>query len=85
MTRFGALNRASCPRTCSISSTSVHAAPSFSVTNATGTSPHFSSGAATTATSSTAAWLVSASSISTEEMFSPPEMMMSLARSRSSM
>ena len=37
-----------------------------------------------TATSSTAGCVSMACSISTVEMFSPPEMMMSLARSRSS-
>jgi hypothetical protein len=55
ITRLGALNRASRRRACSISSAPLAAAPSLSVTNATGTSPHFSSGAATTATSRTAA------------------------------
>src|SRR6185312_3569789 len=56
-------------------------APGFNVTKACGVSPHFSSGAATTAASITDGCLYSTSSTSSEEMFSPPEMMMSLARS----
>jgi hypothetical protein len=51
------------------------------VTKAQGISPHLSSGFATTAASSTAGWRYSAPSTSIEEMFSPPEMMMSLLRS----
>ena len=50
--------------------------------NAQGVSPHFSSGCATTAAASTAGWRYSASSTSIDEMFSPPEMMMSFERSR---
>ena len=56
-------------------------APGFSSTKAQGTSPHFSSGLATTAQSSTASWAIRQLSTSTELTFSPPEMMMSLARS----
>jgi hypothetical protein len=82
---LGALKRASCVRTWSISSALVAVAFSLRATNATGTSPHFSSAAATTAASNTAGCEASDCSISTDEMFSPPEMMMSLARSRSSM
>src|SRR5262249_20220007 len=57
--------------------------PGLSSTTAHGVSPHFSSGLATTATTWTAGCLYSASSTSIEEMFSPPEMMMSLERSLS--
>ena len=56
-------------------------APSFKVTKAQGVSPHFSSGLATTAASITAGWRYSTSSTSIEEIFSPPEMMMSFERS----
>jgi hypothetical protein len=61
-------------------------APGFSSTKAQGTSPHLSSGLATTAhlapeSGLTAGWCISAPSTSTELTFSPPEMMMSLARS----
>ena len=59
--------------------------PGLSVTNALGRSPHFSSGTATTAHSMTAGCLATACSTSMVEMFSPPEMMMSFLRSRSSM
>ena len=62
-------------------SASVTSAPSRTSRNAHGTSPHFGSGAATTAATSTAGWRYSTSSTSTLEMFSPPEMMMSLLRS----
>jgi len=47
--------------------------------------PHFSSGTPVTAASSTAWWVRSACSISTVEMFSPPEITTSLARSKSCM
>ena len=50
-------------------------------TNARGTSPQRSSGTPTTATSSTAGCAASAFSTSTDEMFSPPEMMRSFLRS----
>ena len=63
------------------SSAVIGSAPGFNVTNAHGVSPHFSSGRATTAASRTAAWLYSTSSTSIVEMFSPPEMIMSLERS----
>ena len=46
-----------------------------------GVSPHVASGWATTAASITAGWPCSTSSTSWEEMFSPPEMITSLARS----
>src|SRR5438552_3353063 len=52
-----------------------------SSTTAHGTSPHLSSGTATTATPCTAGCVMSTSSTSIEETFSPPEMMMSFERS----
>ena len=52
--------------------------------NATGTSPQRSCGAATTAASETESWALSACSTSIVAMFSPPEMITSLRRSRSS-
>ena len=55
-----------------------------SVTKAFGRSPQNSSGTPTTATSSTAGWRLRARSTSMVEMFSPPVMMMSFWRSRSS-
>src|SRR5262249_16873440 len=54
-------------------------------TTAHGVLPHFWSGRATTADSRTAGWRLSAISTSIDEMFSPPEMMMSFARSLISM
>src|ERR1700682_1979034 len=83
-TLLGALKCASTERACSMSPFSDNCAPGFRETKATGTSPHFWSGPATTAASSTAGCAASARSTSSEEMFSPPEMMMSLARSFSS-
>src|SRR5215218_4060652 len=59
--------------------------PCLSTTNALGRSPHFSSGMATTAASITAGWRDTACSTSMVEMFSPPEMMMTLFLSRISM
>ena len=59
--------------------------PVCRVTNAFGRSPQCSSGTATTAHSRTAGWRATACSTSMVEMFSPPEMMMSFLRSRSSM
>ena len=56
-------------------------APGFRVTKACGVSPQVSSGRATTAASRTSGWRYSTSSTSSELMFSPPEMMMSFARS----
>ena len=80
----GALKRAMRVRQCSINSSGVASAPSRSVTNAFGRSPQRSCGIATTAHSSTAGCAASACSTSIVEMFSPPEMITSLARSRSS-
>ena len=68
----------------SMISSSLVAAASLRVTNAFGRSPHRSSGIATTAHSSTAGWALIACSTSIDEMFSPPEMITSLLRSRSS-
>ena len=65
----------------SIISSSVASCPCLSTTNALGRSPHFSSGMATTAASITAGWRDTACSTSMVEMFSPPEMMMSLSLS----
>ena len=64
-----------------ISSSAETLSPGLSSTKAHGVSPISSSGFATTAASCTAGCLKSASSTSIEEMFSPPEMMMSLERS----
>jgi len=55
------------------------------VTNAFGRSPRRSFGIPITAHSRTAGWAQMVCSTSMLEMFSPPEMMMSLLRSRSSM
>jgi len=55
------------------------------LTKALGRSPHLASGTATTAHSMTAGCLATVCSTSMVEMFSPPEMMMSFLRSRSSM
>src|SRR6185312_8601903 len=83
-TASGALNPGSDSRAKAISSGSVTSPPSRSVTKAIGRSPHFSLGMAVTAASSTSGWRSSTCSTSIVETFSPPEMMMSLARSRSS-
>ena len=55
--------------------------PGFSTTMAAGTSPHLSLGAATTAHSNTAGCEKIARSTSMDEIFSPPEMMISFLRS----
>src|SRR5262249_31675540 len=55
---------ASLERQWASSAPAVNVRPGFSVTNALGTSPHFSSGIATTAASSTAGWLTTACSTS---------------------
>ena len=65
-------------------SASLAVAPSLRVTNALGRSPQTSCGIATTAQSSTAGCALIACSTSIEEMFSPPEMITSFPRSRSS-
>ena len=51
------------------------------VTNAQGTSPHFSSGMATTATSDMSGWVAMMLSTSMLEIFSPPDIMMSIVPS----
>ena len=77
----GTLNRARRPRQNVRSSAAVSEASGLSTISAIGASPRNSSGAATTAHSRTAGWAAIATSISTDEMFSPPLMMMSLERS----
>src|SRR6266536_4096231 len=57
----------------------------LSTTRAFGTSPHLGSGTPTTATSSTAGCSYSSPSTSTDEIFSPPLTITSLARSTISM
>ena len=81
VTAFGTLNLASWPRQCSISASSLVVAPSRNATYATGTSPHFSSGRPTTATSLTASCSYSTRSTSELAMFSPPDTIMSFRRS----
>ena len=51
--------------------------PSLTSTNAQGVSPHFSSSFATTATAITSGCLYIASSTSMEDMFSPPDIIIS--------
>ena len=58
--------------------------PSLSSTNAQGTSPHFSSGLDTTAAANILGFLYNVSSTSIEEIFSPPDMIMSFDLSLSS-
>src|SRR2546425_1171757 len=84
-TAAGHLKCAMCWRQNSMTSASVAFIPGLRVTKAFGRSPHLSSGTATTAHSMTAGWRATACSTSMVEMFSPPEMMMSFLRSRSSM
>ena len=67
-----------------MSSSVVPALGSFNSIKAQGLSPHFSSGLATTAAVKTFGCIYRAFSTSMEEMFSPPEIMMSLDRSFSS-
>ena len=52
--------------------------PSINSTNAQGASPHFSSGLATTAANDTEGCLAIVFSISIDEIFSPPEIIISL-------
>src|SRR5580698_5362820 len=80
----GALNLARCWRQKAMMSSSLTWSwPGRFSTKAQGVSPHFSSDLATTAANRTAGWRFSTFSISMEEIFSPPEMMMSLERSLS--
>ena len=81
---LGALKPGRVSRENAISSAAVSSAPGRSATKPFGRSPHFSSEIATTAASSTSGCRTSALSTSIVEMFSPPEMMMSFARSRTS-
>ena len=75
---FGILNPANVSLQKSINSLSVTSLSlTFSI-KAAGTSPHFSSGFATTAAIDTAGCLDKVFSISMEEMFSPPEIIISL-------
>src|SRR5437867_3242779 len=83
-TAAGHLKWAMCWRQNSMISPSLDRIPGLSVTKALGRSTHLSSGTATTAHSITAGWRATACSTSIVEMFSPPEMMMSFFRSRSS-
>src|SRR5437667_5928182 len=83
-TAAGHLKCAMCCLQKSMISRSLVWCPGLSVTNAFGRSPHFSSGTATTAHSITAGWRATHWSASMVEMFSPPEIMMSFLRSRSS-
>ena len=55
--------------------------PGRATTTAQTRSPSAGSGTGMTATSATAGWVISRSSTSLDEMFSPPRMMMSLSRS----
>src|SRR5438445_58484 len=84
-TAAGALKWARCCLQNSMISGSVAVRPGLSVTKALRRSPHLSAGTATTAHSRTAGCLTTVCSTSIVEMFSPPEMMMSFFRSRSSM
>src|ERR1700732_5253943 len=79
-TAFGVLKPGIWARQNAMISASVALALSFNSMNAQGTSPHLESGFATTAANNTAGCLCSTSSTSIEEMFSPPEMLMSLER-----
>ena len=86
MTVLGTLKAAMCSRQNSMISASLTgAAAGVKSTNAQGVSPHLSWGRATTATSITAGCWCRTDSTSIVEMFSPPEMMMSLDRSFNSM
>jgi len=84
-TAFGHLKWARCSRQKSMRSAPEASAPGFNATKAFGTSPHFGCGIPTTAHSRTAGCFTRVCSTSMVEMFSPPLMMMSFLRSRSSM
>src|SRR5690348_14382115 len=80
----GALNFARCWRQkARMSSSLTMSCPGRFSTKAQGVSPHLASALATTAAKRTAGWRESTFSISMDEIFSPPEMMMSLERSLS--
>src|SRR5471030_1220850 len=80
-TARGTLKPARWALQCATSSAALTVAPAFNSTKAQGVSPQRGSGFATTAAARTAGWRYSTSSISMLEIFSPPEMMMSLLRS----
>ena len=77
-TFLGNLNPAKVSLQNFIISSSVAFFPSISSINAQGVSPHFSSGLATTAANETEGCLAIVFSISIDEIFSPPEMIISL-------
>ena len=76
-TFFGSLNPAKVSLQKSIISFSDAGLSLINSTNAQGDSPHFSSGLATTAANDTDECLAITFSISIEEMFSPPEIIIS--------
>ena len=78
ITFFGSLNPANVSLQKSIISFSEAGLSLISSTNAQGVSPHFSSGLATTAANDTAGCFAIAFSISIEEIFSPPDIIISL-------
>ena len=77
-TYLGNLNPAKLSLQNLIISSSVALFPSISSTKAHGVSPHFSSGLATTAAKETEGCFAIVFSISIDEIFSPPEIIMSL-------
>ncbi len=74
---LGILKEAISPTQKSFISSSVAVSPGFSSTNATGTSPYFSSSSPTTALSLIFGCVAKKPSISTEATFSPPTFNMS--------
>ena len=80
-TFLGSLNPARVSRQNLIISSSELDFPSINSTKAQGVSPHFSSGFATTAASDTAGCFEIVFSISIDEIFSPPEIIISFDRS----
>ena len=77
ITFFGLLNPAIFSLQNKIISSSVAFFPGANSTKAQGVSPHFSSGFATTATSDTAGCFATTFSTSTDDIFSPPEIIIS--------
>jgi len=77
-TFFGSLNPAKVSLQNFIISSSVAFFCGANSTKAQGVSPHFSSGLATTAASETDGCLATVFSISIDEIFSPPEIIISL-------
>ena len=75
---MGSLNPANVSLQKSIISFSVASLSLINSTKAQGVSPHFSSGLATTAAKETEGCFAIAFSISIEEIFSPPEIIISL-------